>query len=387
MKNFIFSRKLKVLSAVLVVAGLTALIYGFITEPERTWGNYLINNYYFISLAIGASFFMALQYITQSGWPSMFKRVPEAISLALPYMSVLLVLFLFFGTHSVYHWTHSEAVAGDEILKHKSPYLNETFFTLRLVVFMLVWITLIYILRRYSQKEDKTAGLEYFSKSETVSKIFIFTLAPTFSLSTFDLIMSIDAHWFSTIFALKNFVSAFYHGSALITLIVILLYKQGYFPKLNKSHLHDFSKYIFMLSVIWGYMWFAEYFLIWFSNIPEETVYFTTRISGEWKTLFFTNLAVNWLFPFLFLMLNRLAKNMNLLMFAAITVLAGMWLDIYLQVMPGVTGINSVGIFEIGAFTGFAGIFIFAICYSLSKANIIPVNHPYIEESYSHHLH
>jgi hypothetical protein len=268
------------------------------------------------------------------------------------------------------------------------------FFIIRSVVILSAWIFFTVLLRRLSLKEDKVGGLQYFNKSEYYSKVFIFVLALTFSLGTFDWVMSIDAHWFSTIFAVKNLISAFFHGSAVITLIVILLHKQGYFQKLNSSHLHDFSKYMFILGIIWAYMWFSQYLLIWYGNMPEETVYYQTRNSSEWSGLFYANVAINWLFPFLFLMLNKIAKNINALLVTAVVLMAGMWIDLYVQIMPGSTisetaplGVNAIGFIEIGTFLGFLGIFVFAVTRSLGKANLIPENHPYIEESLMHKLH
>ncbi|MBT3210070.1 MAG: quinol:cytochrome C oxidoreductase [Bacteroidetes bacterium] len=393
-KAYTVSPKLRIASIILVLIGIAAIIVGFLSNPQRTWANYLINNYYFISLAIGATFFMAIQYITQSGWSSMFKRIAEAMGSYIPYAAVLLFIFVLFGAHSIYHWSHHDAVEADALLKHKSPYLNTPFFIIRYLIIFAVWIVLIALLRKFSLKEDLIGGMEYFHKSEFYSKVFIFALAVTFSFGTFDWIMSIDAHWFSTIFAIKNLVSAFLHGSAILALIVILLHKQGHFPMLNKSHLHDLSKYMFILGIIWAYMWFSQFLLIWYANMPEETFYYQTRISGEWKVLFYVNVILNWLFPFLFLMLNKIAKNINALLITAVVLMIGMWVDLYLQVMPGSTisesspmGINSIGFVEIGMFLGFLGLFIFAVSRTLSKAKLIPENHPYIEESLMHELH
>ena len=370
-----------------MVIGIISVVYGLTFNPARAWGNILICNFYFISLAIGATFFMALQSITQSGWSSMFKRVPEAMGTYLPYAGLLMLLFVIFGAYHVYPWTHADPVKHDSILLHKTPYLNMTFFIVRFVLFFAAWIVLTRLLRKYSIREDREGGVTWFQKSEFISKVYIFTLALTFSLAAFDWIMSIDTHWFSTIFAFKNFVSAFYHGAATITLIVILLNRQGYFSNLNDSHLHDFSKYIFMLSIIWGYMWFAQFFLIWYANLPEETIYYVQRMGKEWKVIFLLDISINWMFPFLFLMLNKIAKNRIALFFTAIIVLIGMWLDLYLQVMPGITGKNNVGFAEIGTYAGFLGLFIFSVGRALSKANIIPVNHPYLEESLLHKVH
>jgi len=324
----------------------------------------------------------------------LFEVIPEAMGSYIPYAAVLMLIFIILGAHSIYHWTHHDVVETDLLLKHKSPYLNMPFFIIRFVIFFSAWIFLITLLRRLSLKEDKIGGMKYFHKSEFYSKVFIFVLALTFSLGTFDWVMSIDAHWFSTIFAVKNFISAFLHSSAVITLIVILLHKQGYFTKLNKSHLHDFSKYMFMLSIAWAYIWFSQYLLIWYANMPEETVYYQTRLSNEWSGVFYANVVFNWLFPFLFLMLNKIAKNMNALLVTAVVLMIGMWIDLYVQIMPGSTisetapmGVNSIGFIEIGTFLGFLGIFIFAVSRSLSKATLIPHNHPYIKESLMHELH
>jgi len=385
--NYTVSPKLKYISFALIAVGVIALGIGFSTGVERAWANVLINSYYFLSLAIGASFFLAIQYITQSGWSAMFKRIPEAMGSFVPVAAVIFLLFLVFGSHSVYHWTHAEEVAKDELLMHKEPYLNLPFMIIRYILFVGSWIVLAYMLRRYSLKEDEVGGLEYFKKSEFLSKVFIFVMAFTFTLGTIDWIMSINPHWFSTLFSAKNFMTAFFHAAATIAFIAILLNRNGMLPGLNKYHLHDFSKYIFMLSIIYGYLWYSQYFLIWYANIPEETVYYTTLMQGGWKGLFIADIAINWAFPFLFLMLNAIAKNPKALMFTAVVLMIGQWIDLYLQIMPGITGVNEIGFVEIGSYLGFLGLFMFVVSRSLSKAPLVPKNHPYLQESIAHKIH
>ncbi len=393
-RAYTVSPGIRILSICLVLIGIASFVAGFLFDPQRAWANYLIDSYYFISLAIGAMFYLSIQYITQSGWSAMFNRIPEAMGSYIPYAGILMLVFVIFGSHSIYHWTHNDVVESDVILQHKSPYLNMPFFIIRFVFIFVVWIALIIVLRRLSVKQDIVGGLTYFHKSEFFSKIFIFALALTFSLATFDWIMSIDAHWFSTLFVFKNFLSAFLHGSAVVALIAILLHQKGYFPKMNKAHLHDFSKYMFILGIMWAYMWFAQYLLIWYANMPEETVYYQTRLSNEWNVLFYGNVVLNWLFPFLFLMLNKIANNKYALILAALVLMVGMWVDIYVEVMPGSTlseaaplGVNSIGFVEIGAFLGFLGLFIFVVSRTLSKENLIPEKHPYLDESLKHELH
>lgn len=193
---------------ILVVIGLASLIIGFVADPLRGWVNYLINSYYILSLAIGAGFFIAIQSITQSGWSAGFKRVPEAMMMVLP-LAALLFLGLLFGVHHLYHWSHTDAVAHDPLLAHKAPYLNVGFFVVRMVVYFALWILMAVLIRRASLREDIEGGHSWMGKTETYSKVFIFILAVTFTLAAIDWMMSVNPHWYSTLYALKNFVSAF----------------------------------------------------------------------------------------------------------------------------------------------------------------------------------
>jgi hypothetical protein len=369
----------------LVAVGIITFAAGFFLHPEQTWANYLINNFYFLALAIGASFYMALQYITQSGWSSGFKRVPEAMASYIP-VAALFFLILYFGLHSIYHWSHPEAVKTDEIIQHKAPYLNPLFFMIRLLVYFGCWTIMTRFLRKLSLKEDAEGGLKYFHKSEFYSRVYIFILAVTFSLACFDLVMSVDVHWYSTIFAFRNFASAFYHGSAIILLITAILYKQGYFPFFNKNHLQDMSSYVFMLSIIYGYLWFAQFMLIWYGNIPEETIYYAVRWEGQWEVLFYADILINWFIPFVVLMPKKPARRLKVVVPIIILLIIGQWIDLYLQIMPGVTGKNNFGFIEIGTFLGYAGLFALVIARTLSSAPLVPKNHPYLGECMDHHI-
>ena len=369
-----------------IVAGMLAMAYGFYSSADRAWANLLLNNFYFLSLAIGASFFLALQYITQSGWSAMFRRVPEAMGAYLPFAAILMLL-LYFGMNNIYEWSHTDIVANDPVLLHKAPYLNLSFFFTRMIIFFTAWIIMTRIIRKVSLQEDQFGGMKYLEKNEMNSKIFIFILAITFSLASFDYIMSIEAHWVSTIFAVKNFVAAFYHGTAIIILIVILLNEKGYFKELNESHLLDFSRYLFMLSIVWGYMFFAQFMLIWFANIPEETVYYAERWNHGWKVLFYVNIIINWFIPFTVLLSQKMDKNKTVVKLICILLIAGQWIDLYDQIMPTLTGTPQFGIIEIGAFIGYAGLFALVVAKALGSADLVPKNHPYLEESLYHHIH
>ena len=385
-KKYSFSKSFKIVCIALMAIGVISIAIGFISSPEKAWADLLLNNYYFLSLAIGASFFMALQYITQSGWSAAFKRISESF---IPYIPVaaIIMFVLLFGTKSLYHWTHHEIIATDPILAHKEPYLNLPFFIIRMIFYFAVWIVLTQLLLKYSKKEDLEGGMTYFKKSEFVSKVYIFSLALTFSLASFDWIMSLEPHWYSTIFSLKNFIAAFFHGAAIITLIIIILHSYGYFPFITNAHWADLSKYIFILSIVWGYFWFAEYLLIWYANIPEETIYFVKRLAFPWKILFYGNIAINWLVPVVVLLSNYFARRKSILAFVIVFLIIGQWIDLYLQIMPGAVGKFKIGITDIGTFLGFTGLFIYLIASSLSKRDLTPKNHPYLEESLHHSMH
>jgi hypothetical protein len=269
-------------------------------------------------------------------------------------------------------------------------YLNVPFFFLRLIIFFVLWIIFTGIMRRISLREDmlnpadQAAVKTLFNKSELFSKIFLFIFAVTFSLSAFDWIMSLEAHWYSTIFALKNLVAAFLHGTSILTLIIFILYKRGYFSFLNEYHLHDFARYIFMLSIVWGYFWFAQFMIIWYGNIPEETAYYYIRWNEGWKVLFFLEIGLNWGIPFLVLLPVKTSRNLTVISIVILFLIIGQYLDLFMQIIPGTTGTLKFGWIEAGLFLGYTGLFALVVAASLSKTKIIPSNHPYLEESLNH---
>jgi MFS family permease len=383
------SRNFKIIACLLIAIGAVTIIAGFITDHKTTWANWLIVNYYFLSLAMGGAFFFVLQSISQSGWSSAFKRVSEAMMSYIPFAAFFFLL-LWFGMKDLYQWTHSDIVALDPLLQHKSSFLNIPFFFIRMILYFTLWIVFARILRRISLREDAldpsdSGGImALFAKTELYSKIFIFILAVTFSLSAIDWIMSVDVKWYSTIFALKNMVAAFLHGISILALIVFVLHKKGYFPFFNKYHLHDFARYIFMFSIIWGYFWFAQFMIIWYGNIPEETVYYSERWKEGWKALFFLEIGLNWFIPFMVLLPVKASRNMTLITIVIIFLIIGQYIDLFVQVIPGTTGAFTFGWISAGTFLGFAGLFALVVATALSKAKLIPPNHPYLEESVNH---
>ena len=385
------SRNFKITTISLTGIGIITFIIGLFANPQSTWANYLVVNYYFLSLAMGGLFFYVIQSISQSGWSSAFQRIPEAMMMYIP-VAFVFFLLLIFGMKDIYHWAHDESVASDPLLQHKSIFLNIPFFFIRMAIYFTFWIAIILKLRNLSLKSDLLDAsnmdgiMSLFRKSELYSKILIFILAITFSLAAFEWIMSIDAHWYSTIFALKNLVAAFLHGVSIIALIIFILHKRGYFPYLNKYHFHDLARYIFMLSIVWGYFWFAQFMIIWYGNIPEETIYYYIRWQEGWKVLFFLEIGLNWGVPFMVLLPVKTSRNMAVIFTVIVFLIIGQYIDLFVQIIPGTTGILKFGWIEAGLFLGYAGFFALIVASGLAKAKISPVNHPYLEESLNHHF-
>jgi hypothetical protein len=384
-ENFIIPLKAKIFALILVAIGLIALIFGFVTDASGTWPVLLLNNFYFLSLALGAMFFIAIQYVTESGWSAMFKRVPEAMTSFVP-VALVIMLAMFAGIREIYEWSLPGIAEKDALIAHKAPFLNVPFFYLRLLVVFGAWILLIFIMRRFSLREDAEGGTEWFRKSKTYSMVFIFVFAITFSIAAFDWIMSIDSHWFSTIFGIRAIISSFYFSVAAIILLVLWLNQSGYFGSMNIYHRNDFARYLFRLSIIYGYLWFMQYLIIWYANLPETTFYFVYRVHEPWTFLFYAELILNWTIPFTVLMSDDFARKKAVLITVSILLLIGFYISLYLQIMPGTTGVLNIGFVEIGSFLGFAGLFLFLFLNKLSKAPLLPGKHPYLEESLRHHL-
>ena len=384
-ETFEIPQKARILAMVLIAAGLLALIFGFITDSSRTWASILLNNFYFLSIALGALFFISIQYVTESGWSTMFKRIPEAMTSYVP-VAFVVMLIMFAGVREIYEWAVPGITETDYLIAHKAPYLNIPFFYIRVLLLFGAWSFLLYVIRKYSLREDTEGGLAMFIKLKHFSRVFIFVYALTFSVAAFDWIMSIDSHWFSTLFGLKAIISSFYYAIAFMVLMILWLNNSGYFAPLNKYHLNDFSRYLFRLSIVWGYLWFMQYFIIWFANIPETTFYYAYRVTEPWSFLFYTELIVNWTIPFLVLMSDEIGRKRVVLASISILLLFGFYISLFLHIMPGSIGFINIGFIEIGSFAGFAGLFMLLFMYALTRASLVPVNHPFLQESLNHHL-
>ncbi|SDK39022.1 hypothetical protein SAMN05421823_102619 [Catalinimonas alkaloidigena] len=357
---------------------------------DRLWANVWLNNVYFAGLAIIGVFFLTIQYVALAGWSIVLQRIMSAMSAWVPIAGVIMLLAFVFGHHSIFEWTHEDVVAHDEILQGKSGYLNIPFFLIRLVVFFGVWTFMYLRLRKASSEEDLHGTTQYYKRSLRLSAIFLVFFAVSESMAAWDWTMSVQPHWYSTLWGWYNFASWFVAGLSTITLAAILLKEQGYLKAITANHLHDMGKFIFGFSIFWTYLWFAQFLLIYYANIPEETIFFVERMQGfdgQFRGLFFLNLIVNFFFPFLVLMTRDSKRQMIILKVVTCVLIVGHWLDFYLMMMPAVLRQNaSFGLVEFGMVAVFAGAFILVFATSLSKLNLLPKHHPMLEESLHHEV-
>lgn len=274
----------------------------------------------------------------------------------------------------------------DKIIAGKKAYLNDNFFILRAIIYLSLWVFIGYKLRQFSIQEELTGDIKWWQKTRIWSAVFLVIWAVSSSMMAWDWVMSLDPHWFSTLFGWYNFISLFVGSLSIIVLILAYLKSQGYMVQTNENHLHDIGKYVFGFSVFWTYLWFSQFMLYWYGNIPEETIWFLKR-KREYPGLFAANLIINFLVPFLVLMRRDAKRNFLVLGVIASILVVTHWIDFYLMILPSVvTGGAPIGYFEIGMLVAFAGLFLYVVFQSLSKVSLVPQHHPFVKESLNHHI-
>ena len=425
-EKFVFTDKAKRFSYILMGVGLLLAIVGYftyhpsiegLTEEQlhhlpikRLLGSILFNGYFFFLIGSLAIIFLVINQLSNAGWYVSFRRVLEAISEFMPYGAIIVFLVVFLSLYvfhgGIYHWAHDGVTDIDPLLAKKTWYLNKTFFTLRVALFSGFWVWAASMVRKYSRLEDKhSTGLTdttYFDKTYRLSALFMFVFGFTFSMYAWDIAMSVDAHWYSTIFTIYNFATGWISAVTVCYLLTWYLRKNGYLEGIvSDEHMQDLGKWMFALSMFWSYMWVAQFLLIWYSNIPEEVAYYKDRLFGSYQFSFYINVVLNFFLPFFLFMRRSAKRNINIGAVVGTALLIGHWNDAYLMIMPGAmnlatdvtdhnpTGIieipsQGVGFMELGFLCLFAGLFLFVVLKALTKANLYPTKHPYILESVMH---
>jgi len=368
----------------LAALGLVLTLLGWIVAPERTSAGVLMASQYVLGISLAGLLFIAMTYVTSAGWSVAIRRVPEALAGALP-VGAVAVLIAALGMHWLYPWSRSDVVAHDELLQYKSGFLSIGGFLFRTIFFLALWCAFAWIMRRTSRLQDQTRSPRETQRNTVFSAIFLVVFAYTYSRAIVDWVMSMEPHWYSTVFAIYNFSGYFTSGLAAIILLLIVLRRMGKFDALRPAHLHDLSKLLFGFATFWAYIWFCQYMLIWYGNIPEETVYYAARQEGAWSVLHVANPILNWLIPFLMLLPSANKRRESLLIKVCILILAAHWIDLFYMVGPNVMPAGPVvGVWEIAPMLVAVPILIVVVFKVLGRGRLVPVGDPYLEESLHH---
>lgn len=372
---------------VMAAVGIITLIVSFYLSPARTWINLLVDNFYFVSLSLFGGFFLALMAVTNSSFGSPYKRILEAMTAFLPYGLVVMAILIFFGSHTLYEWTHAEMVMKDEILKQKVAFLNLPFFAIRTGIYFGLWIIFTKLFVSKSREQDYSKNpIEITQSLVKYGAIFLIVFALTYCFASFDWIMSLEPHWFSTVFGIYCFSSMFVIGVAFVSVAIISLQKNGYMEKVfGDNQYHDLAKLLFGFTTFFAYIWFCQYLLIWYANISEEAEYYVLREHYGWDWLFWLSIIINWVVPFVVLLPRGIKRGTFTLWRVALLVLVGQWLNIYILVAPKVyehLGIYSpqIGWPEVGLALGYIGFFGMIFFSELKKVNLVPLQDPYLLE-------
>jgi hypothetical protein len=387
----------------LMAVGVVSLIIGLVVyhggndyNGSLFWGALLQNSVYFLLIVNAAMFFFTAHTLGMAGWVMGFRRLTEAISACVIPIGVIcfvILMCLVFGGHTaLYEWTDKTVVANDAVLKGKSGFLNPTFFTVYTVLTIGLWIVLGMKMRSLSRSIDDTKlsveeGKRYIFKNTVWAAVYIVWFALTVaSVVPWLWLMSLNAHWFSTMYSWYTFASTWVSGIALMTIFIIYLKNNGYLEYVNEEHLHDMAKYQFAFSIFWTYLWFDQFMLIWYANISEETIYFKTRFEGAYQGIFYLNFVINFVAPLLIYMKRGSKRNWSTVTFMSVLLIFGHWLDFYQMVFPKVSPDKvPMGLFDFGIALGFVGLIMWQTARVLSKFPMLAKNHPFVKESIIHH--
>ncbi len=381
----------KFLNTAYVLLGIGVIfgIIAYIIDPQRASYSYLTSFMFIISLGVGSLFLVSLEYLAGAVWSTPFRRISEFFSGIIPYL-FLLVIPLLFTLHDVFHWTHTQVVESDAVLKSKDNYLNIPFFIVRNVIIFAVWTFFYFIITKISRKQDETGEQYLTTKNIKFSTAFIIIFAITITISGIDWMMSLEPHWFSTIFGVYYFSGTVWCALAALTLAVVLLREKGYLvPGLKDDHYYSLGTMMFAFTAFWGYIAFSQYMLIWYADLPEETSWFFHRWEGGWMYASIFLIIIHFVVPFFALLSFPAKTNPKRLKFISIWILAAHFFDLYWVIMPGMMEAGRAYYFSwMDLVYPFAVVGFVMIIFRMmtTKYNLIPVKDPKLQRGLDYSL-
>jgi hypothetical protein len=356
---------------------------------NRPWSALYVAAFFFMMISLGILAFYAIQIASQAGWSPVLFRVMEGMTAyLLPGALIVLGIAMASGTlghYNLFVWMDPEVVAHDKLIQGKTSWLNLPWFAIRGLIYIAGWSLYRYFSRKFSIAQDTAEDTSNFKKAFRISAAFLVFFIYTESMMSWDWIMSVDPHWFSTLFGWYVFASMFVSGITVLSLIIIYLKSRNYLEFVNENHLHDVAKFMFAFSIFWTYLWFSQFMLIWYSNIPEEVTYFVTRF-GDYKLPFLGMVVMNFVFPILMLMNADFKRVPWFVVMTGLVILAGHYVDIFNMIMPATVGDRwFIGIPEISSLLLFAGLFILVVFTALTKAPLLVKGYPFRKESEHFH--
>ena len=367
------------------VAFLIISAVGYFIDRDQFFFSYLTSFTFYAGIGLGALFFVMIQHLTRSEWSVTLRRIPEVFSSNLWIWSLFFIPVLM-GMHTLYHWTHPEYVVGDPVMEGKVPYLNTPFFIIRQVFYFAVWGYLGYRLHKYSVKMDETGdwGLQTLLRRTSGPGLFLYAL--TIAFSSIDWLMTLDPHWYSTIFGVYFFAMSFQAFFAILVLMVFYLHSKGLLQNaINKAHMYDVGVQLFGFTVFYAYIAFSQFLLIYYANIPEEVVWYYHRLEGGYEWIAWALLFGRFVIPFFILLAKPAKTNKTALLSMSILILVLHFIELYWIAMPTLHHHLHFSWLDATTFIGLGGIFFGLFFHRFRKNSILPKNDLKLDDSLKKH--
>jgi hypothetical protein len=362
---------------------LAACLFGAIQSPAQFFQSYLLGFLFWFGIAIGCLGLVMLHHLVAGGWGFVIQRLLEAGSRTLPLM-LLLFVPLYLGMQELYLWARPEAVSGDELLQHKSVYLNAPFFGLRALGYFAVWMIFAFFLNKWSATQDRTADPSLTRRIERISGPGLVALVLTISFAAIDWVMSLDPHWFSTIFGVLFVVGQGLSTLAFAIIVVNVLAKHKPLSEvISARQFHDLGTLMFAFVMLWAYVAFSQFLIIWSGNLPEEIPWYLHRLHGGWQVLAIALLVFHFALPFVLLLSRRTKRKAEILAKVAIAMIAARFVDLFWIVVPNFhSHAFSIHWMDLLAPIGMGGIWIAVFVWQLQGRALLPLHDPRLKEAF-----